>query len=47
MGNSAWFGNVGGDWGYRGRRIVKRESVAVLSDGELDGGGRTIMWMSP
>jgi hypothetical protein len=31
--------------GYRDRRIG--ESVAVLSEGELDGGRRATMWVSP
>jgi len=29
------------------REIGERESVAVLSSGELDGGRRATMWLSP
>jgi len=51
MGSCTWFGAVSGDWGYRERRIGERErereSVVMLSGGELDGGRRATMWVSP
>jgi len=51
MGSCIRFGAVSGDWGYRDRRIGKRERecvcVVVLSGGELDGGRRATMWVSP
>ena len=45
MDNCAWFGAVSGDGLQRERRIGEREreSVAVLSGGELDGGRRARM----
>ena len=42
MGSCTWFGAGSGDWGYR-----ERESVAVLSGGELDRGRGAAMWVSP
>jgi len=49
MGSCAWFGAVSRDWGYRERRIreSERESIAVLSGGELDGGRRATVWVFP
>jgi hypothetical protein len=53
MGNCAWFGAVSGDRLPREKdrreRVRERESecVAVLSGGELDGGRRATMWLSP
>jgi len=57
MGNCAWFGAVSGDGLPRekDRRGRERECVcvcvcvcvAVLSGGELDGGRRATMWVSP
>jgi len=51
MGSCAWFRAVCGDWGYRERRMGERdreiESVVVLSVGEMEGGRRATMWVSP
>jgi len=49
MGICIQFGAVSGDWGY-GKRIRERERDCVcllLSGGELDGGKRAAMWVSP
>jgi len=47
MGNCARFGAVSRDGLPREKDRRERECVAVLSGGELDGGRRAIMWVSP
>jgi len=49
MGSCTWFGAVSGNGLLREKdwREGESECVVVLSGGELDGGRRVTMWVSP